>query len=95
MSRIDEQLFIIEKFAGAIQLDADNKEQSLSWEKVHEWARDVVIASLEIRKILGLAAAHDRLIELTMLLDEHPEKWDGPCWCQSCIEDGPGTPSSK
>ncbi len=39
-----------------------------------------------IDKMLGLAAKHGLIIELSSLLDEHPEGWEGPCECKSCIE---------
>lgn len=37
-------------------------------------------------------AITDELIQLTRLLDEHPEDWNGPCECPTCMsyaaEDG-------
>ncbi len=83
---IDELLQGIEVKAGAIQLDADSKEHALDWKKVHGWARDINIDIHDIREQLGFLAHESRLIELTMLLDEHPEEWDGPCMCKMCLE---------
>lgn len=83
---IDALLNSILAKAGAIQLDADSKEHTLDWKKVHNWARDINVLVLEIQERLGLANKDELLLSLTMMLDEHPEKWDGPCLCKSCLE---------
>ena len=85
MKTIDHLLQSIEAKAGAIQIDADSKEHTLSWEKIHAWARDIKVEISEIREQLGLHKQEDLLLELTSMLDEHPEKWDGPCICLSCL----------
>ncbi len=86
MKTIEHSLQNIMKLAGAIQIDADSKEHTLDWKKVHEWARDVVISAIDIRNVLGLNRIEDGLIDLTEMLDEHPEGYDGPCWCMDCRE---------
>ena len=85
MKTIDHLLQSIEVLAGAIQLDADNKEINLDWGKIHGKACDINIAIWEIREQLGLHKQEDLLLELTSMLDEHPEKWEGPCICLSCL----------
>lgn len=82
---IDYYLQFIEAKAGAIQIDADSKMHGLDWPKIHSMARDINVAIWEIRKQLGLHAKENLLDELTAMLDEHPEQWDGPCLCKSCL----------
>jgi len=83
---IDDLLQSIATKSGAIQMDADCNEHALDWEKVHEWAQDISIAVWDIREQMGFHGHENLLTELTMMLDEHPEKWDGPCWCKMCLE---------
>lgn len=83
---IDELLQNIYTKAGAIQLDADCYEHALNWDRVHKWARDIAIDVWDIREQLGFHTHEDLLIKLTMMLDEHPEEWDGPCMCKMCLE---------
>jgi hypothetical protein len=26
----------------------------------------------------------DELLEITSCMDEHPDEWDGPCYCKMC-----------
>lgn len=82
---IDYYLQSIEAKAGAIQIDADSKEHGLDWQKIHSMARDINLAIWQIREQLGLYAKENLLDELTSMLDEHPEEWDGPCLCKSCM----------
>lgn len=39
-----------------------------------------------------LRAERDKLLTLTRMLDEHPDEYDGPCECKTCMsyvaEDG-------
>ena len=86
MKTIDHLLQGVEAKAGAIQIDADSKEHTLDWENIHAFARDINVAIWEIREQLGLHAKENLLDELTEMLDEHPEKWEGPCLCKSCLE---------
>ncbi len=39
----------------------------------------------QIEEILGLAKKHDLLMELTGLLEEHPDGWEGDCICPDCL----------
>lgn len=50
-------------------------------------AGDCIAAASAISQQLGLDDAHELMMELTRLLDEHPEGWEGDCECKSCVED--------
>ena len=41
---------------------------------------------IEMQDLLGLTAKDDLLKELTGMLDEHPDGWEGDCYCTTCIE---------
>jgi len=83
---VDSLLQEIVVKAGVIQLEADSKEHNLDWKKIHELGQDIAIAVWSARKQLGFHDHENQLIDLTMMLDEHPEGWEGPCMCKMCLE---------
>lgn len=55
-------------------------------ERIEEYANDCRAASGRISEMLGLTAAQELTLELTRMLDEHPEGWEGPCECNGCLD---------
>lgn len=55
--------------------------------KIKEFASDCMTAAKRISEQLGLNEAHELIMELTRMLDDHPEAWEGDCECRSCLED--------
>ena len=53
--------------------------------KVKTLAGDCMAAVGRINESLGLNAAHELMLELTRMLDEHPEEWQGACECPECV----------
>jgi hypothetical protein len=50
-----------------------------------EWERLNVLCSKTRHKITCVENRELQiLLDKTMLVDEHPEDWDGPCLCQLC-----------
>lgn len=57
------------------------------------WAENCTMASFYARafweyknkEMTGLKEEKEGLLKLTRLIDEHPEDYDGPCECQSCM----------
>lgn len=43
-------------------------------------------AASRISEMTGLEASHELMLELTRLLDEHPDGWEGACECSDCME---------
>lgn len=54
--------------------------------KIKEYAGDCMAAASKISGLLGLGEARELTLELTRMLDEHPEGWEGPCECPGCIQ---------
>ncbi len=83
---IDDFLKEIAVKVGTIQLEADCNEHNLDWKRIHELGQDIAAAVWNARELLGFHNHENQLIELTTMLDEHPEKWEGPCMCKMCLE---------
>lgn len=47
-----------------------------------------VIGAVHGPEILDYANLAQHLEDLTSRLDEHPEDYDGPCWCRLCMSYG-------
>jgi len=54
-------------------------------DSVVRYAKEIQPELAKIWEMLGLTDAHDLLLKLTGMLDEHPEGWDGDCACLSCL----------
>ena len=61
-------------------------ESSTKDPKIKEHAVDCMAAVTRINERLGLNAAHELMLELTRMLDEHPEGWQGDCECVTCMD---------
>ena len=46
---------------------------------------DRPVANKTTIKNCWIAQERDMLLEMTKMLDEHPEGYDGPCLCKMCM----------
>ncbi len=53
---------------------------------VKGFGRALLVATIQKqeRQLAEIKAERDALLKLTESLDEHPDDYDGPCWCKTC-----------
>ena len=82
---VDELLSSVAANCLAIQTQKKSELRDL---KVAEQVEAALHSLGLIRQQLGTSLLEEKTLSLTRLLDEHPEKWNGPCECRLCLSYG-------
>ncbi len=49
------------------------------------YTEDIMRDANAINESFGRNVEHRKIMELTGMLNEHPEGWDGECGCKTCL----------
>ena len=50
------------------------------------YTEDIMRDANAINESFGRNVEHRKIMELTGMLDKHPEGWDDECGCKACLE---------
>ena len=77
---IDHEIKLIQLYAYAILADLKKTDEANA-----KWAEEIYEAATRIYCAIGLNGRDSLMMELSGKLQEHPEGWEGECFCVECL----------